>query len=120
MTVYDPSGNPVLDTATAAGIDPLLNLGVTGTYVVQVHDEAGTTNTGTYSLAANWLLPSGKRCGVSPVGCDNTVAAAIGSAGASPAPPVPGQGGRQPPALVCEDGRRVRIRAPHPGVRPVW
>ena len=70
----------MLDTATAAGIDPLLNLGVTGTYVVQVHDEAGTTNTGTYALAANWLMPSGKRCGVSPVGCDNTVAAAIGSA----------------------------------------
>ena len=80
ITVYDPNGNPVLNTATAAGIDPLLNVGVTGTYVVQVHDWAGTTNTGTYALAANWLLPSGKRCGVSPVGCDNTVAAAIGSA----------------------------------------
>ena len=80
VTVYDPNGNPVLDTATAAGIDPLLNLGVTGTYVLQVHDEAGTTNTGTYTLAANWLLPAGKRCAVSPVGCDNTVAAAIGSA----------------------------------------
>ena len=49
MMVYDPAGNPVLDTATVSGLEPLLTLGATGTYVVQVHDEAGTTNTGTSS-----------------------------------------------------------------------
>ena len=30
----------MLDTVTVTGVEPLLTLGATGTYVVQVHDEA--------------------------------------------------------------------------------
>ena len=62
LTVYDPAGNAVLDTATASGVEPLLTLGTTGTYVVQAHDWAGTTNTGTYQLGVEWLTPVAKRC----------------------------------------------------------
>ncbi len=80
LTVYDPSGTVVLNTGTVSGIDSLLNAGRHGHLRGAGARRAGTTNTGSYALAANWLLPSGKRCGVSPVGCDNTVAAAIGSA----------------------------------------
>jgi hypothetical protein len=70
VTVYDPAGNPVLDTATASGLEPLLTLGATGTYVVQVHDWAATTNTGTYQLGLEWLTPVAKRCALgTTLGC---------------------------------------------------
>ncbi len=46
LTVYDPSGNPVLDTATVSGVEPLLTLGATGTYVVQAHDGSGRRTRG--------------------------------------------------------------------------
>ena len=62
MVVYDPAGTPVLDTATVGALGrPALRLGATGTYLVQVHDEAGTTYTGMYQLGVEWLMPATKR-----------------------------------------------------------
>ena len=70
VTVYDPAGNAVLETATSSGVEPLLTLGTTGTYVVQAHDWAGTTNTGTYQLGLEWLTPVAKRCAAgTTLGC---------------------------------------------------
>ena len=82
MVVYDPAGNPVLDTATVSGLEPLLTLGMTGTYVVQVHDEAGTTYTGTYQLGVEWLTPVAKRCtSGTTLGCGPTQARTLAGVG---------------------------------------
>ena len=84
MTVYDPAGTVVLTTVTVSGLEPLLTLGATGTYVVQVHDWNGPTTpyTGTYQLGLEWLTPVAKRCTVgTTLACGPTQARTLAAAG---------------------------------------
>ncbi len=105
LMVYDPTGNPVLDTATVTGVEPLLTLGATGTYVVQAHDEAGTTNTGTYQLGLEWLTPVAKRCAAgTTLGCGPTQARTLAAGGAARPAHVRGGGGGPGVADVAATG----------------
>ena len=78
----EPTPVLVLDTATVGGLERLLTLGMTGTYLVQVHDEAGTAYTGTYQLGVEWLTPVAKRCAAgTTLGCGPTQARTLAAAG---------------------------------------
>ncbi len=82
LTVYDPSGTVVLNTGTVSGVESLLTLGATGTYVVQAFDWAGTTATGTYQLGVEWLTPVAKRCASgTTLGCGPTQTRTLAGAG---------------------------------------
>ncbi len=101
-----PDGeSAVLNTATVSGVESLLTLGATGTYVVQAHDWAGTTNTGTYQLGLEWLTPVAKRCAAgTTLGCGPTQTRTLAAGGTARPAHVRGGGGGPDVADVAADG----------------
>ena len=72
----------MLTTVTVSGLEPLLTLGATGTYVVQVRDWNGPTYTGTYQLGIEWLTPVAKRCAAgTTLACGPTQARTLAAPG---------------------------------------